>query len=150
MTIWDIINPSDPYTLETDDHDVAAVVCSILGNGGYGLKEINGDRRVPLMLFAADVVWFESTFRMTAAALFDAVMSTKRDAVIAALDSVVIGSAVDRKTYFGALEHVSDPAVRDAWCETWHNDRRSSTNDIGKLSWDMARQMREHAEGVGM
>jgi len=38
VRLWEIVNPSDPYTFRAPDFKVAAVVALWLGNGTYGLR----------------------------------------------------------------------------------------------------------------
>ena len=50
--LFEIINPSDPYTLETDSYAAAVAAVCILGEGKYGLDPIGCDvPKVPLALF---------------------------------------------------------------------------------------------------
>jgi len=42
--LFEIINPSDPYTIEANALEIAAVACCILGEGKYTLREITGDK----------------------------------------------------------------------------------------------------------
>ena len=45
--IFEIINPSDKYTIEAEDWQVACVVNLIVGRGQYALQEIDGDHNMP-------------------------------------------------------------------------------------------------------
>ncbi len=42
MKKYEIINPSDKCFIHADDEMCAKVVCTLLGNGWYGLKDENG------------------------------------------------------------------------------------------------------------
>lgn len=49
---FEIINPSDPYTMEADDLEIAAVSVSFLGDGKYALEGIDDAQgnNVPMFL----------------------------------------------------------------------------------------------------
>ena len=50
--LFEIMNPSDPYTVVAEDKEIAAVACIVLGTGTYAFKPIDvGDFEVPLFLF---------------------------------------------------------------------------------------------------
>lgn len=127
--LFEIINPSDPYTLETDSYAAAVAAVCILGEGKYGLDPIDCDvPKVPLALFgdlpphvyqAAGVKDFdELAARLNSDAAFN-------EATAAALDSVRIGTERER---------TADKAS--------HDDRRSSLNDIGGRAWAYAEALR--------
>ena len=40
---YEIINPSDKCFITSDDERLAEIVCVMLGNGSYGLKDENGN-----------------------------------------------------------------------------------------------------------
>lgn len=136
--IWEIINPSDKYTFETDDHRLAAVVVCLLGEGRYGAEEEGGARKVPLFLFGGHDAWFASQFQCDFAGAYAATEPTE---LISALNSVMIGGAVDRQAYYKGLELITDDANKTAWRDHWHDQRRSSMNDIGTRAYTMAKQM---------
>ena len=147
MSLWNIINPSDPYTLRADDLDVAFCVCAFLGMGKYALREIGGaERYVPADLFGGYNAWCQETFLCSVDELFGRVMREKRDAVIASLDSVVVGNPTDRAAHEKGLALIDDPAKHAEWKAAWHDDRRSSTNDIGAQAQSLAKQIRKEAK----
>ena len=45
IVLYEIINPSDPYTLKADDFKIAAAACLILGDGQYGLESEDGKEK---------------------------------------------------------------------------------------------------------
>lgn len=141
MTLYEIVNPSDPYTLAADDFETACLANILLSEGLYGLDEIDGNGRMPILGFggadAADRWWRERFGR----SLDDALAAMDRAAVATCLGSVLIGSAKDRKAYEAGLELIDDPAKRKAWHDRWHDDRRSSVNNIGKRAWQLGEQL---------
>lgn len=129
--LYDIINPSDPYTMEADTFAAALGAVAILGEGRYGLQPLGHSApKVHPILFgdwprevykAAGVEPRNATglmARMNSDAEFN-------EAVAKALDSVRYGNVADR-----AIPR--DP----------NNDRRSSTNNIGGYAWKYAEAMR--------
>lgn len=61
--LYEIINPSDPYTLHADDLEVAAIVASLIGEGQYALEPQEPDGvKVPLFSWAALTGGSESSF----------------------------------------------------------------------------------------
>lgn len=65
--LFEIINPSDPYTMESDSLEVAAVAVCLLGSGAYGLKELDSSEplEVPIFLLGGHDEWFQEKFGRT-------------------------------------------------------------------------------------
>lgn len=63
---FEIVNPSDPYTMEADDLQIAAVAVCLLGNGKYMAKGQGRDdgQDVPFFLFGGVDEWFIEKFGM--------------------------------------------------------------------------------------
>lgn len=125
-TIYEIINPSDPYTMESDDPCAAAVACCILGGGRYGLDGPDGEDDCPIFLFGGHEAWFKTTHDTT----IEAVLESRPEKVIEALRSVTIGSRQDRKEFYSAIAHMTPEAAEQFRAER-HDQRRSSMNNIG-------------------
>jgi hypothetical protein len=91
--ILDIINPSDACHMQTDDPEAAAVAVCLLGNGQYGLEELNPGPgstpfKMPMFLLGGHDAWWTRTFGHD----FEAGAKVYRDercqALIDALNSV--------------------------------------------------------------
>jgi hypothetical protein len=143
--LFEIVNPSDPYTLKTDNFGAACVACLALGGTTYCVKQIDAapgeaPKEMPLFLLAQDSVdpWFHREFGMGIDAFFEA----NRPAVADALESVLIGSRRDREEYERALAMIDDPEKRKVWCDEWHDKRRTSMNDIGARAASYAKNLR--------
>lgn len=141
--VYEIINPSDPYTMESSDLAAAAAACLFLGNGKYGLTALVPDDApgMPLFFFGKteDVErWFGEACGCTMADAF-----ARRTAIAEALDSVAIGSLADRQTYADGLALIDDEAKRAEWREKWLDRRRSSMNNIGGAAAHYAKRVRE-------
>lgn len=149
MATWEIVNPSDPYTMDGDDHDVVATVVVFLGQGRYAAQEVNGSRFVPMMLFGVDDAWSTATFGCAVADLLARTVETKRAAVVAAFESVVIASAHERAMFDEGMRLIDDPAERERWRTTWNERRRSSMNNIGKRAQQLADTFRAPASTGG-
>ena len=86
---YDIVNPSDPYSITGDFPPVAAAV-TLLGEGAYGaepLEAVGDQRRLPVLMIAREPL---KVFEQIVGRSFDAVMEQDRDAVIAALRTVAM------------------------------------------------------------
>jgi hypothetical protein len=142
--IFEIVNPSDYYTMETDDFEVAAVACLIIGRGQYGLKQLDGGFEVPIFFIAnEDIVnqWFRNRFCSDLGICLKRVKVDKKDALIKCLNSVLVGK--DRNLYFEGLRLIKDGVGQKEWQEKWHDEHRTSLNDIGRCSWGYAKQLME-------
>lgn len=141
--LFEIINPSDPYTIEAPDLKVAAVACVLLGNGKLGFQGIDCEAEVPLFLFGGYDEWFTKhcggDFKSVMAQVTESRLSELADC----LDSVLIGDAAHRKSFQKGLELIDDPVKREHWLD----ERRSSMDNIGGHAWSIAKQLREKAAG---
>ena len=114
---FNLINPSDPYTLEADDIEIAAVAVCLLGCGKYPADALGDDankgNNVPAFLFGGHDEWFESRFGGTYEAVAERCLKDRADAVARAFESVKLGSK-----------------------------RRTSLNDIGGKARELAEVVR--------
>ena len=141
--LYEIINISDPYTMEHDDPVIVAAAILLLGEGHYAAEVISDkstpENKVPILIGTDPVNWFKDTHGID----FSDVLSRRRTDLADALDSVIIGSPDDRLLFFEALNLIDDPDKRALWREKWHDSRRSSINDIGGLARSLARALRK-------
>ena len=88
---YEIINPSDPYTIEGDFSAVAAAVL-LLGEGAYGAEPIDPSpelwRKLPVLFVARKPL---EVFKQIVGRDFEEIVEQDRDAVIAALRTVTLG-----------------------------------------------------------
>lgn len=145
--LYTIINPSDPYTIECPDLEVAAVACVLLGGGQYGFQPVKpGESAVPLMLFGDAEAWFTEQFKTDMTTVFDRVLQTQREALATCLESVLIGEVEDRAEFLASMEGLATavPGTKRQTAKLlWHDAKRSSLNDIGRRAWEMAAVLRE-------
>lgn len=128
--IFEIINPSDPYTLEANDFEVASVAVVLLGQGAYGMKQLDGDKslEIPIMMFGGADQWFTDNFGDNAETVIGRVVNEKCLQLADILDSVRIGGLEDREKG-----------------EDYRDQRRSSLNDIGRRANLYTKNLREKA-----
>ena len=135
MMICEIINPSDAYTLRTDDFKTAAVAIAILGRGQMSLKNIDGEERSPVLFGWDD--WLKEQGIEDLGKYIDDHAKEMADI----LDTVLIGGKTDREEVESTLSLLPEDQ-RQKWLEDRHERRRSSMNNIGAASWAWARKLR--------
>jgi hypothetical protein len=141
---WEIINPSDKYTLQAADFATAAAACLLLGEGRYGLDpESDGQPRCPLFLFGGHDDFIAEHFGGDLSAWIDAHV----EAVAECLDSVLLGGFGRRRDYDAAVAAIDDPVKLAVFREAWL-DKRSSLNNIGGYAAQIAAGLRERAAEV--
>ncbi len=143
--LYEIVNPSDPYTIEALSLDVAFVACVCLGRGQYAFTPLQeGGTEIPLFLFAGTEEWSQEHLREGFEAVINRVTTdpAKRIELADCLDSCMIGHAADREAWKAGFELTDDPAKREWWRRKWHEDRVTSMNDIGKRAYAMAAKLR--------
>lgn len=144
MPIFEIVNPSDKYTIECSDQEIAAVCCVLLGEGQYAFEPISEATipGVPMFLFGGSEKWFEDTFGSSADDVLGSCLADRRSELAAAFDSVIIGN----RDAFMALAPVDkeSPAYAEARAK-WHDVHRSSMNDIGGRAYAYAKKLRSPA-----
>lgn len=135
--IYEIINPSDPYTIE-GEHVTCCIAACILGEGWYGLQNADGSQAMPILAFGADV-WFQQTCGKLFA---EALESTPLEQLAVCFESVLCCSLRERQAYEDALALIDDTAKRQLLREKWLDERRSSLNNIGGRAYAIAAQLR--------
>ncbi len=141
---WEVINPSDKYTLQARDFATAAAACLLLGEGRYGLDPETDDQpRCPLFLFGGHEEFVTYHFGGDLSAWIDGHV----ESVAECLDSVLLGGFDRRRDYDAAVSAIDDPsklaAFRDAWL-----DKRSSLNNIGGYASRLAAHLRGEGEAT--
>lgn len=122
---FNLINPSDPYTFEADDLEVAAVMVCLLGDGKYLADALGEDadkgNNVPAFLFGGHDEWFVSKFGMNYADTAEHCLQHRVDDLARAFESVQLQLG---------------------------SERRSSMNDIGARARALAQVIRRKAEAA--
>lgn len=140
---FEIINPSDKYTIQAPDMEIAAVACVSLGQGKAAFDEIDGEREVPLFLFGGYDKWFTEQFGRDMAETFDRVLDERRDELADCLDSCLIGDAAHRASFNKGMALIESPEKREEWRQHWLDERRTSMNNIGSVAWETAANLRK-------
>jgi hypothetical protein len=137
--IYTIINPSDEYTIESDDFLLACLAVTVLGNGGYALEDDKGVEKMPIFLFGGFDEWFTENFGKNVSDLFQQASPGK---IADVLETIVIGSVSDRAEYMQGLEKSKTNKLKAVFAETWHDTRRSSMNDIRARALEVAKKLK--------
>lgn len=144
--LYEIINMSDAYTIEAKDLELAFVACVLLGRGQYAFEPLGDEgEKIPFFMFGGQDEWCQKHLQKTAGAVLDGVMELRSDELAECLDSCLIGGKDNRQTYFDGLELIDDLAKKEQWRKRWHDERRSSLNDIGGRAYEMAERLRKKA-----
>lgn len=143
--VYEIINPSDPYTFRASDDKVAEAVVLLVGDGAYGCLRVEDDETIGRMLAFIGKGEAEKYIEENFGNLGDYLRANK-DEIIAALDSVLCMSAGQRFTYESALELIEGEEKKKAYRDGVHDKLRSSMNDIGAYAWKLAARFREAEE----
>lgn len=130
--IYNLVNPSDPYTFKADTYEIAALTVLCMGTQ-YGASPKNGNENVPVFLFTNADEWYKETFGKSV----EEGLKANREAVADALLSMLYGGFEERETYEAALESITDAEKEKVFKEKWHA-RHSSMNDIGSYAHKMA------------
>ncbi len=142
--VYEIINPSDAYTLKSDEPVLAAVACMLLGQGAYALADEQGVQVCPVFIFGGDPdAWLRKTHKVS----IDELMAERALEVAAVLESVMIGGFGARAEAEAAIARMS-PVDAAAFKAQRHDLRRSSMNDIGGRAFSLARAFRDRAMRV--
>lgn len=133
MATYEFINPSDPYTFEAPDLEVAAVVTFLVGGGRCGADSLDGSDNVPIFLFGGSEAWVQQTFGRDLKPWFEQTMGQRRSEICASLESFLYGGRQERQRLSAAT--LAERAE--------HNNRsRSSMNNIGRRAFDIASNLR--------
>ncbi|KKM88914.1 hypothetical protein LCGC14_1253980 [marine sediment metagenome] len=137
--LCEIINPSDPYTMECENFVVGAVAVCLLGGGKLGLDSEDGEHSTPVLFGWDD--WFKEQ----GISDLPSFLKQNKPAIADALDSVRIGDTKDRLAEVAATKYMT-PEDAEKYRAKIHNNRRSSMNDIGSRAWQMAKALKGNKE----
>lgn len=140
--LFNVVNPSDPYTIEASSLDVAVMSAVLLGQGNYGFNSLDGGTDIPMFAFGGGNEWCEKHFKEDLMELSNRVMDTKLNEVADCLDSVLIGDKQDRKEFAELTKDASRPMFQ-AMRATRQMDECSSENDIGSFAYKIAAKLRK-------
>jgi len=133
--LYELCNPSDPYTFYAPTVEVAGVAACLLSTG-FGAVSIDGEERTPI-LFGWDE-W------LTEKGIDETWFKTHALEIADALDSFMIGDAARRADVDSMLE-LLPPEKRNQWVAERQERRRSSLNKIGERAYELAQKFRSEA-----
>jgi hypothetical protein len=140
VAIYEIINPSDHYTIECPDTEIAFAACVLLGNGQYAFDPLDETGvKIPIFIFGGHDGWCKATLNASTDDVLDRCLGERRAALADAMDSVIIGN---RAAFFAIAPPVGTPEFVAARAK-WHDIHRSSLNDIGKRAYAYADKLRQ-------
>jgi hypothetical protein len=144
--VYVITNPSDTYTIK-GTRQSCAVATLLIGDGWWGLKDSEtGEDALPVLApFGENAVeeYLRKELGICGEEELINWILNNIEQVIDALDSVVIGK---RSIYEKLCDNMPEPE-REAFRLQWHDELRTSINDIGAAAWDLAKRLREkHSE----
>jgi hypothetical protein len=145
--LYEIINPSDAYTLETDDFASACLAIIYLGEGMYGLTSEDRSKDMPPFVFAKEdqiMDWLKDNAGVTEKDIGEA-FGARLAGMADVFGSVVIGSFSAREQFVAAVEAIDDPAKRETFVAKWNDKKRSSMNNIGARCKKLATAFRDKA-----
>lgn len=141
--LYELVNPSDPYTFRADNLAVAAAVVQLLGRGMYmGAPQDEGAVQIPPLKFVPLEDWLRKHAPESVANGMEALVESLNrgelaPAVVAALDSVLLCSVAERADFEKAWADLSPEKRLEL-----HDAKRSSLNDIGRFAWHVADKIR--------
>lgn len=142
--LYEIINPSDPYTFRAIDDKVALAVCLLAGRGKTPGKRVgDGEDIGGLLMFMSDEEsekFFKDTFGD-----FGEWLKENNAEVVKALESVLCMPAGERYSYERAIELMPDDETRKKYRDEIHDRLRTSLNDFGSYCWSLAESFRKAA-----
>ena len=135
--LWELINPSDPYTFRAPDVRVAGMAAFIMSHA-YGAKRVGGGECSPMILgwdeWAAkhgiDEQWIDSHAHELAEAF----------------ESFLIGPVEDRAEVEASISAIQSPADARKWKLDRQDKLRSSLSAIGEAAYLAGDQFREVAK----
>lgn len=143
--LFEVVNPSDPYTIEASSLDVAAIVSLMLGHGKFELRSLDGGDNVPFFAFGGVDEWAQYMFKESMMELSNRVMDTKLAEVADSLDSILYGNQQDRIDFLASTKDMNRQMF-EASRMIRQDSCRSSANDIGERAYRMAAKLRKSIE----
>jgi hypothetical protein len=134
MTLYELINPSDPYTFYAPSIEVAGV-CAVLLSTAFGARQVSGEGEGTPVFFGwqewldergIDANWIEE----------------HRYQIADAYESFLIGDAAKRDDIESMLAILPEEKRRE-WRDQRQDRHRSSMNRIGEAAYARAKQLRD-------
>lgn len=143
--LFSIVNPSDPYTIESSSLDVAAMTSVLLGQGQFSFKSLDGGESIPALALGGGDSWCQKHFKEDLMEMSNRVMDTKLSQIADCLDSVLYGDVHDRVEFVATVEGMNRVTF-EAHRAIEQDKKCSSANDIGTRAYRMAAKLRQSIE----
>lgn len=153
MSIWEVINWSDPITILSDDFDVATAAIMVLSYGKYSVKECGGQKRESplfgLWKIEQTAQWLKENFpEKELEGNPDQIVEKFLESIdvlqmAQVLHSMQVCSPEEREGYEEALKAIDNTEKKIEYTNWWKERRRSSMNDIVHYAWHMADRLEE-------
>ena len=121
MPTYEIVNPSDPYTIKGEPL-VVCVMVALLGDGKYGLRPCEEgveDPELPFFAFGGDPrAWFKARFGVEELTEW---VEEHLEECAECLESVLIGGERDRRVVESALAEMPDEESRKRFLAKYHD-----------------------------
>lgn len=137
MKLYELINPSDPYTFHAPSIEVAGA-CAVMLSSGYGAREVGGDGEQTPILFGWDE-WLDAR-----GINIDWASAHARE-IAEAYDSFLIGDAAQRADVESMLAMLPEEKRR-AWRDQRQDRQRSSMSRIGEAAYAKAKAFFAYAD----
>lgn len=141
MPVYELINPSDPYTFEADDIRIAGFCAAYLSTG-FGARRVGdgAEESTPVLIGWGD--WLKEQ------GITKEFVQSNATKIADAFDSFLIGDAKiceDVKSMLAELP----PEKREAWRANRQDRHRPSMNQIGEAAYAAAKHLRAKLEEKG-
>lgn len=136
MKLYELANPSDPYTFYAPSVEVAGMAAALLSTR-FGATPVDGEGESSPVLFGWDEWMNEKGI--------DSDWIEAHSAEIAdALDSFLIGDAAKRADVESMLDMLPDDKKQE-WRDQRQDRHRSSLSQIGEAAYQLAERLRNKA-----
>lgn len=132
--IYEVINPSDPITLESDDETAACIACLLLGEGHYPLQSEDGRDVLPFFLFGKAEENLNAWLKEHGIESLSEYLIQNHKRISDCLYSVVVCKIRDRKALIAAFGN-----DREKW-KKYNEERHGSLNDISGYAYALAKR----------
>lgn len=134
MPLYELINPSDPYTFEAPNLEVASVAACLLSTR-FGAKPVGDEDSESTPVLVGWDEWLNTR------GIDGEWIKSHRIEIAAALDSFLIGKPGDRADVEDMLAELPEEK-RKAWRAHRQDRHRTSMNRIGEEAYQLAEQLR--------
>lgn len=147
--IYEVVNPSDPVTIESDSDTTASVAILLVGQGKYGLRR-DGDTVMPLLFLAEEEDlsrWLTENGVAGGLGGLQKFIDENTPEIASTLDTAMVASPSDRAAIAETIRASGGDQVKAI--RAWNEAKRSSMNNICGACFKIASRLRSLAEKDG-